>query len=793
MLRMPRVTPRLSPRISPRLLSSRSIKCLVLAASLSLPLAAGWRVFGQEPPAPTTPPTTPPTPAPATPAPGDATTPATPPAAPAPTPLANLPENEPLKDSVENFWHYGKIARYDVATAEGQRILAQNPDPVTLLAIFEDVADRHHDNLDVWLLRWQGVDAMKDVTLQLNAVLSRGHEARKADPAKIEDNIKLLSTNERGYDLAIDRLRDSGELAVPIMIDDLRDPSKNGYHSAIRRALRDLGLAAVNPLLAATEMKDQQTLMDVVSALGDLGYDIAVPYLARLLQSNDTHGDVKAATVDALRRLRITDPTTLAPATLYYQLAEKFYYDNSAVRAEKKQPIGRIFYWNDDKGLTFLAVPQPIFHDVMSKREAEYSLKLTQGNGPIADAALSLWLSANFQDEAELPAGAKDPTIPADSPAAHYWGSLSGTKYLNAALSRANNDRNAKVAIRLVQSLQDVGGDANLFGPERPLMDALKFPDRLVRYEAAFALAAALPRQSFLGEERVVPLLAEALSQTGKPNILVLVPSQDQLNGLVAGLQSQGYNVVGGLTPTGAVANASARPTIDAILMTDDVSDQAIQDMKSLANQTPRLQRAVKVIVTKTRSSPYVVDSVSDTSLSTTQAKITDLPGLKAAIEEAIARTNSLPLDPASAGKYATRAADLLSKIAINHSPVYDISVAQPLLLSALDDPNPEIVKDAAIVLGLLNSPEVQPSLLLKASTDATPDDLKVALYKALSTNARNFGKHLDDDQIAIVQKVVASAPNLDVRTAAGEARGALDLPADQAKKLIIDQARTSN
>ena len=465
----------------PRLLSLRSIPRLTLgltlACSLSLPLAAISPVWGQDAP-PATPPATPPAGTPA--APGDATPPATtPPATPPATPAApgdaaappaaapatppapsvvNLPENEPLKDSVENFWHYAKIARYDVATAEGQRILSQNAEPTTLLAIFEAVADLHHDNLDVWMLRWQGVDQMKDITTQLGAVLNRGRDARRADPKYIEDNIKLLSQNERGYDLAIDRLRDSGELAVPVMIDDLRDPAKKDYHPAIRRGLRDLGLSAVNPLLAATEMRDQQTLMTVVDVLGDLGYDVAVPYLSRLLQSTDTQGDVKMATNDALKRLRIADPGTLVPATLFYQLSEKFYYDNSAVRAEKKQAIGRIFFWNEDKGLTFLVVPQPIFHDVMSRRAAEYSLKLTQGSGPIADDALSLWLSANFMDEAELPTGQKDTTLSADSPSAHYWGTLSGTKYLNNALSRAYRDRNAQVAIRVIQSLQDVGG-----------------------------------------------------------------------------------------------------------------------------------------------------------------------------------------------------------------------------------------------------------------------------------------------------------------------------------------------
>jgi hypothetical protein len=302
-----------------------------------------------------------------------------------------------------------------------------------------------------------------------------------------------------------------------------------------------------------------------------------------------------------------------------------------------------------------------------------------------------------------------------------------------------------------------------------------------------------LPTKSFIGEERVVPLLAEALSQTGAANVLVLVPTQDELNALTDGLKGQGYNVVGGLKPEEAVASAAARPAIDAIIIPEEVGAADIQKMEMLALQTPRLERAVKVIITKTKASPYAVEAVTDTTLSTTQAAITDLPGLKTAIEAARKRGGLLPLDEATAGKYATHAADLLAKIAINRSPVYDITMAQPLLLSALDDSRPEIVKFDATVLGVMDGTEIQPALLQKASDDKTTDDLKIVLFKALATNARNFGKKLDDDQVGIVQKVVAAAPNVDVRTAAGEARGALDLPADQAKQLIIGQAKTTN
>jgi hypothetical protein len=274
---------------------------------------------------------------------------------------------------------------------------------------------------------------------------------------------------------------------------------------------------------------------------------------------------------------------------------------------------------------------------------------------------------------------------------------------------------------------------------------------------------------------------------------LVVVQTQDELNGLVDGLRTSGYNVVGGITPEQAVAAAAARPTIDAILISEDIGPTAIARLSLLAGQTSRLDRAVKVIVTKTKASPYSVQAVNDPMLYTTQVALTDTAGLKAAIEGARQHGGLLPLDAATADRYATRAADLLAKIAVNRSPVFDLTVALNLLLTALDDSRPDIVKSDATVLGLVDSPEIQPALLAKASDDKTADDLKIAVYKALATNARNFGNKLTSGQVTTLQNVVATAANVDVRTAAAEARGALNLPADQAKLLIMQQSKTSN
>ena len=55
---------------------------------------------------------------------------------------------------------------------------------------------------------------------------------------------------------------------------------------------------------------------------------------------------------------------------------------------------------------------------------------------------------------------------------------------------------------------------------------------------------------------------------------------------------------------------------------------------------------------------------------------------------------------------------------------------------------------------------------------------------------AKTYGNMLDGGQVTNLQKVVESHANLQVRTAAAEAAGALNLPPDQAKTLIINQLK---
>ncbi len=759
------------------------------AAPAAAPAADQGTTAAPATPAPGTPAAA--TPAPATNAP---TAPAPEAAAPAPAPAAAAPAdaNAPaapakdLVDAVEDFWYSGKIARYDLQNQNAAKILSHSNEPLQVLMAFEQVLNKRNElsHIDEWLLRWQGVPQVKDNVTKITAVLQQGYEARRSDPKFIEEHIQRLSVNQRAYDLAIERLRQSGELAVPLMLQDLRDPAQTANRDAIRRALRDLGRLALNPLLAATNSNDPDLQIEVIQALGDIGYDVASPYLARLAQDPKTSGAIKDASRRSLAQLN-TDPNTPA-AGLFYQLGEKFYYDRAAVVSDTRGPQAFVWYWDNQKGLIKTNVPHEIFNEIMAMREAEYALELGGQGGD----ALSLWLASNYKREVELPQGQTDATRPENSPNAHYYGVAAGAQYLNAALNRALHDHNGAVALKVIKSLQEIAGQSNAFSGEAgaPLIAAMSYPDRQVRFEAAFAIAGAMPQQAFEGSQRVVPLLAEALAQTGQISVLVVAPSQDKVNTLVQGLKAAGYQATGSTSGEAILATANSMPAVDVILISEDLGPAPIDQLFAMAAQNPKLEGAARLVMTKTAASPYETRKASDLMLSTTQVQ--DPAAMKPPIEQALKKAGSLSMDPALATQFATRSAELLQKLAIAHSQVLDLTAARTALLGALNDARPEIVKLSGEVLGYLDVQDAQTGLLTKAAHDKTADDVKISLFKSLASNAKFFGNKLDPNQVKTLQGVMETAANLDVRSAAAEAHGAANLPPDQAKALILKQAK---
>ena len=686
-----------------------------------------------------------------------------------------------LTKNVEDFWHYGKVARYDVAAAKGKEIIDASGDPVKVLEAFEKVASDRGDDLDTWLIRWQGVDALKEEAATLSKTINEGRYTRRAEPGFIEKNIARLDKGARPYDLALVQLRESGELAVPPLLDVIRDPSKGTLHGPARRAILDLSRTALNPLVAATESEDAALVGLVAELLGDLGYDSAVPYLARLAESEQSTNEVKQAANSAMQRLGGSGKA----GDLFYYLAEKQYYGRSSIVSDNRFPTANVWKWEGNaKGLVRTPIPPAIFNDVMAMRENEYALALGTGSD-----ALSLWLASNYKREADLPKGEKDDSRAEGQPAAHYYGVTAGSRYLNAALSRALRDGNSQVALAATKSLQEIVGDSNFkSGDSSPLIEAMQYGDRRVRFEAAFTLAEALPQSGFAGQELVVPLLAEAISQSGRPSVLAVYPSLDAVNQVTEPLKAENFVTAGATTAGEALSAAASLPAVDVIVISTDLPPAEIENMLGLLQQSPKTRGAAKLFVVKTDASEWEKRKATDRTIATTTA--TDAAGLKAAITSARETAGGLPLDAELATEYAKRSGELIKRLAISRGQVLDLTPAQSTLLGSLEDARPEIVKLAGEGLALMSSADAQKGLAIKAAADGVAEDVKVSLYKSLATNAKFFGNKLDPQQTQSLEETVKSASSADVKAAAAEARGALNLPSDQAKALILEQSK---
>jgi hypothetical protein len=153
-------------------------------------------------------------------------------------------------------------------------------------------------------------------------------------------------------------------------------------------------------------------------------------------------------------------------------------------------------------------------------------------------------------------------------------------------------------------------------------------------------------------------------------------------------------------------------------------------------------------------------------------------------------RAGATAMDEATSTAYAQRAAQALERLAISRGQVLDVSTATPALIRALDDSRVEIAKSAAGVLSLINLKDIQATIAAKALDEKAPDDLKVAAFKAVARSAKFWGNQLSADTTDALQKVVETNANLQVKSAAAEAQGALNLPADRAKNLIINQSQ---
>ena len=710
------------------------------------------------------------------------------------TPQIRIPDDATVESLFLDFLHYARMGRFTLADAYARALLAHpDLDPVAVL----EVANQDKKSVDALLILIES-STIGDNAARVLDLIHEGEHLKRQDAERIRDNIMRLGGSPQEEHLGTKYLMESGEYAIPLMLQTLLDPRRAEVRPRLVVALSRMRKPAVNPLVMALAVGNNDVRLHLIRALGEIGYPQAIPYLSKLIADPDMPAEVKTAAAVAIERISAITNRTFpgAPEEHFFHLAEKYYNEDDGVRADPRLPTANVWYWDDDaQALRHTVVEERLFAPVMAMRCCEEALRLRNDYPD----ALALWLAANVRRESRLgmdpesgdpsEAGNPDETRPPDFPRALYFTQSAGPRYAHLVLARAVRDHDTAVALGAIKALHITAGEASLVGSEdykQPLVEALKFPDLIVRIRAALALGAALPRTPFADADSVMPILATTVALTGRDRVLVVDADEGNLNRVAEVLRGVGCQVVRETSFYRAMQRArSELQAVGAVFLSTSITEpdftSALRQLRSefVYSQTP-------VVIMTTPPQLAVAEGVCDIDrwAECVDAAV-DGTDLTAAWERVRTRTGQTSLNADLAEALVLEAVDTLRRIAVDGRTVYDLTVAEPALQAALSSPNDELQRAAVSVLALTPTETAQRAIATMALEEVTTPPLRLAAFASLAESVKNHGNLLRPDQITELVSIAGEDRDLNVRTAASQALGAVNLRTNEASEII--------
>jgi len=684
-----------------------------------------------------------------------------------------------LRSNWDDMLHFIRLAKPQIARTYGDAVLAEGT-PRQIYKLSVEVKRSH-----VVLTRGMGLKGLKETIVAIRKKINEGWMEFRSDAGEIKRMIGKLGGNLRAFERARIYLIQSGEFAQPQLLQTLADPSTSALVvERIASILPGPQKGAVRGLAEALQSKNLRLLQHVAGALGDIQYGHAMPHLKEVLARKDLTDSVRKVVTAALISCNGGDKSVLQTplAKLYYDVAVGYYYRAESLLPDSRNEMANV--WHFRNGIAgYKPVPPEIFCDIYAMRMARKALQADPKFSP----AVSLWLAAYLRREIDLPEGKTDPLLPEEQGTAGDYVRAAGAKYAQQVLHRALRDGHSGVAIGAVKALRDVAGTKNLVqliegGEAQPLVSAMIYPDRRVRFLAAEVLALAMPAEQYSGHRVVLPVLNDALRAGTAPRALLIGATGKTLNALKDALRAAKYDVIAAADTVGALKAARIAGGVDVAMLVDPKrAGTGIE----LIREEPGMATLPIIVTAAGRAF---------TELAKADGKIVLVPptagpsAVVAAAPKASAMALGKPLTAEEASDWAVRAAKTIRLLGLTGNAVYRIERSEKTLMDALKDPRSEVRIAAASALAVMPGEKPQQAIAALANSDAGPQ-VRIGTYTSLAESARRFGNQLTKDQSQGVVDVVNSKSDKSVRHAAAQALGALDLPSDLIKPLIRDAA----
>ena len=674
------------------------------------------------------------------------------------------------QELLEDFNHFVNIANVELAAANAQALIERMMSPEEFVGLIEDsptMAQRWERSYRRAML----MPELEGYAAQLQGLYDTGRRARARDPQEIGRNISMLNGTNRQRWYARERLRHAHEYAVPQLLSVIQTSRDDLLKSEARRLLIDMQSDAVAPLSAALKGVDDPTKEIIASVLGGIGRDASLPYLYDLHASADSR-EVRDTAQRAIERIGGSFEDGRSVSAMYRSLGEQYYYNRGSLTVFEGEQHQLVWDFIPGVGLNPTPVRTEVFNATRAGQLAEMALE-HDSNDPLA---LSLWLSSNFRRELDSPSGYENPAWDDSRRDTMYYAVASGSGPVQRILARALEDRDTRLARRAIEALGRSASGADLWAglsDDRPLLDALGYPDRRVQYEAALAIGKAGPQQVFRGAERVVPILASAIRDASTRYAVVIAnepPRQQVLREIV---EEMGYTAV---APARSLDEASSSiaetPGVDLVVA--DLPPGATLSLLDEVRRSSRLRATPALVLLDGMDRLRLESRFAGDQLTKLGRKGSKPEQVSAAIEQLVSAASGPPVSEAEAEAYAMAALDVLNNVAVGESQVLNVADASDALVAALKDTDGEIKLHVAQVLSRICKARVQQTLMDAALAASYSE--RVALLEAVTDSAKRCGNMLEKRHISRLIEVAESGTDAEA-TAAAALMGALNLP----------------
>jgi HEAT repeat protein len=678
---------------------------------------------------------------------------------------------------LEEFIHYTIIAKPDLAAAYAERLL-RSPVTDAELALILDEGRVKNDRFETAVGKAHRVAELEDIAAELDRRVSEGRLDLARDPERIDEAITKLTGNQRQKLHGRKLLVAAGEYAVPRLLRVVTEGQDERMRSAAGDMLVEIGRYTVAPLCAALPHLDDRNQRYVCQVLGEIGLPQAQPYLLELVMDEGAAVATRESAAAAFRAVGGADNNL---SVLYEQLARPYFDEVESLIAYPFESANNVWGFDQFHGLEATPVPTEIFGEVMAMQASSRALENDRSNR----SALSLFIAANLKRENELPQGTDDPIYGENRYSPAFYATVFGPQICLNVLSIGLDDLDTQLVRDAIAALSQTTGGASLFGApgdRQPLLEALRYPDRRVQYEAALTLGRALPTQRFPGDIAVVPLLASAV-RTGDQSFAAVIAWDEEDRRIDAErLESVGFTIIATGPDVASVrSEIAAAVGVDLVVMRAADAEQAMRVVENLEIFPNTSAAPVLILAASVDMIALKREFRDNIRVKVSRARISE-EEFNNSVDEVMLRASGGRMTEAEAEAYAIESIMTLRDIAISGNTAYTIADAESALVQALEARSGGLRLSVADILALIDSERAQ-QVLFDSALAAT-DDERIDLLDRVAESVKRYGDRSNPRHVDALLDLVANSSG---RTAEAAARvhGALDLPAGPALDLI--------